>query len=314
MGAYLVWVDANGVQNTLKFDLVESEDWSEPTTITEHPVEQGSDVADNVRVSLLRCKLSIFATNDPIGANNWTQANLQTTQLSLPGPNQVRASSATVAKTWDNRLALRSALTGAGAGLGGAVGGVAGGIVGAVAGAVVGNALAPGQEVDVPWDPGAGLNPTPGQNPTIQNYQLAQSDDYVSRMIAQLAYLKGDPVLGSTPQLLTVIGTKRAGDNFVIETFDHHRGAPSETGTGASIELGLKQIRFVATQQVTAPVPSLPRAATSKTKGPQNPPDDPQANQKRSFLKQLLYGTMGGAPANTNLGSVNVGPVTFGGG
>ncbi len=300
MGAYLTWTDSTGATQSLFFDLVEAEDWNEDTTITEHPVESGADITDNVRVSLARVTLTVFATNDPIGIEDTNRgAVLTTTPISLDAPGQVKGSSATVAKTWDNKLALRSALTGAGAGLGGLAGGTTGGAIGAVAGAVVGNLLAAPGEQDVPFDPDAGLDPTPGQTVNVQHYALPGDQDFVADTITQLRFLKGDDALGSTPQLLTVVGTKRAADNMVIETLNHQRD--NET-TGAPIVLGLKQIRLVSTQQVTAPVPTMPRGKTATNKGAQNPTDDANAAKKRSFLKQLLYGTMGGPPATTHLG------------
>ena len=64
--AYLQWTDTSGSSNLITFAVVTAEDWDEGAQVTEHPVEQGPDVADHIRVELPKCRLRVFATNEPI--------------------------------------------------------------------------------------------------------------------------------------------------------------------------------------------------------------------------------------------------------
>lgn len=306
-GAYFVWqpVDDNGnpvgQAQSLKFDVVESEEWDLGTTVTEHPVEQGPDIADNVRISLARVTLTVFATNEPIFENNYETAQLLPQSITLDPPDQPpKPSDQIVAKEWEALIAERSAVTGLTAGVGNAIGGVAGGVIGAVAGSVIGGLILAPHEVDVPFDPSSGLEPTPGAQFQAQAYQFVTGGDYVAQTWAKLKFLKGDPSLGSLPQLITVIGTKDAADNMVIETLQPSRNA--DTGTGARIIIGLKQIRTVSTVTVTAPAPTKPAAKPIVSKGTQNTKDvSPKVSS--SWLKQatkILYSTLGGAPTGAN--------------
>lgn len=298
--AYLVWQDASGQTKSLQFDNVISESWDENTTITEHPVEKGSDVADNVRVSLSKCNLEIHSTNEPIEANNWVVATPSTAPVNLPGPSQSQflSNPTVVIKEWENNILAREAAAGIGGFIGSGLGGTTGGIIGNAVGDIVGGFLFAPHEYDVPVQPEAGLTPTPGSNVNAGNWTVT-ADDYVQRMITQLTLLKGDATAGTTPQLMTLVGTKKSKSNMVIESFNHTRDA--DTGTGAEITLVLKEIRQVTTQIVAAPVPTKPRAKTPNNKGPQNPQDDSVQAPKTSFMKQIIYSTLGGPPAASSL-------------
>lgn len=306
-GAYFVWqqTDDNdnpvGQAQSLKFDVVESEEWNLDTTVTEHPVEKGPDIADNVRISLARVTLVVFASNEPIFENNYETAQLQSYPISIDAASQpAKPNDTLTAKEWDALIAERSAVTSLTAGVGGVIGGAAGGAVGALAGSVVGGLLLAPHEVDVDFSPGNGLEPTPGQTFNPQTFQFQQGGDYVAKTWAKLKYLKGDPALGSLPQLITVIGTKDAADNMVIETLTPYRDA--DTGTGARFTIGLKQIRTVSTVTVTAPAPTKPSAKQIVSKGTQNPKDLPP-KVSASWLKQatkILYSTLGGPATGAN--------------
>jgi hypothetical protein len=67
--AYLSYVDQTGNTKLIIFDAVLSEDWPQGTTVTEHPVEQGANVTDHVRVTLVTCKLKVRVTNEPLDSN-----------------------------------------------------------------------------------------------------------------------------------------------------------------------------------------------------------------------------------------------------
>ncbi|MFO0639667.1 MAG: hypothetical protein U0183_10690 [Polyangiaceae bacterium] len=66
MGAYLTWKPKSGSQKSLYFDVVTSETQTLSTTITEHPVEEGPDVADHMRRDLDAVTLEVFVSNTPV--------------------------------------------------------------------------------------------------------------------------------------------------------------------------------------------------------------------------------------------------------
>lgn len=66
MGAYLTWKPKSGSQKSLYFDVVTSETQTLSTTITEHPVEDGPDVADHMRRDLDAVTLEVFVSNTPV--------------------------------------------------------------------------------------------------------------------------------------------------------------------------------------------------------------------------------------------------------
>ena len=255
--AYLSWVDDAGSDNYFYPDLVISEEWSEGATVTEHPVEQGANVADHVRVELVKCELVIFVSNEPIGANNWDSPNV--------------GGLAATAKTWNNNLAAGASIRAGGGFLGAATGGgVIGNAVGAAAGQVAAGLLTQGFEQDVTVAA------------PVQNFQ--EFVDYVYITIALLSFLK------STAQQISLIGSKQVISPMVIEELSVMRG--QDEGTGATITIGLKEVRIVQTQLTTAPLPSIPSATTPTKAGQQNSADG-TTEQQNSVLKTWENGAAG---------------------
>jgi len=74
---------------------------------------------------------------------------------------------------------------------------------------------------------------------------------------------------------------------MVIEDFSYTR--EEGDGTGATITLGLKEVRLVQTQVTTAPLPSMPSARTPVKKGTQNP-SDATPSQQQSVAGTLVEG------------------------
>lgn len=253
---YLTWVDASGGVNYWVPDLVTSESWDQGAEVTDHPVEQGANVADHVRVALPKVSLECFATNEPLAPGN-SFAAMQLLGLPL------------VAQVWMSNNALRGLIQGA-AGALGAIGGAAIGTGASAAASLAGIAAAsfvpPGQEVDTPL--------------VASTYQFLQGgDDFVLLTIQLLLNLK------NTAQLITVNGSKQSEDNMVIEDFSYTRS--EDEGTGASVSIGLKQIRIVQTQTVAPPLPAIPRAAAPTNAG-LKPPTDGSPQQQTSWAKGLL--------------------------
>jgi hypothetical protein len=260
--AFLVWTDASGTTYEFYPDLVISEKWTENAAVTEHPVEQGANIVDHVRVELAKCELTIFATNEPIGANSFQSPSLSGLELQgLPGPSFL-VPLPPIADVWQNQLALKGALLAAGGVVGGAIGGAVGNAVGEAAGALLGSLIQPGDEPTlVPTT--ITLTTAPQVSGQAQTLTFDQDQDFVEATIQLLKSLKDNA------QIIAVNGSKEANPSMVIEAFSYVRS--KEEGTGAEITIAFKEILIVQTQTVT--VPLIPGAATPVQKGTQNPSD-----------------------------------------
>jgi hypothetical protein len=278
VSAFIAWTDASGTSYEFYPDLVISEKWAEGAAVTEHPVEQGANIVDHVRVELVKCELVIFATNEPIGPNSFASPVNGVAELQgAPGPAVAAADFvAPEAVVWNNELAVKAALLGAGGAIGGAIGGAVGNAVGAAAGALAGALFAqPSAELEaVPTVTTITTAPQVEGQATVLTFE--DDVDFVRETIALLEGLK------NTAQLLTVNGSKEVNTSMVIEDISYARDEGN--GTGAEISLSFKEVRIVQTLTVAAPLPSMPRAATPTSQGNQNPTD-----AKASVQASLAY-------------------------
>jgi hypothetical protein len=94
---------------------------------------------------------------------------------------------------------------------------------------------------------------------------------------------------------LDVIGSKETCENMVITKLERVRD--SDHGTGAGITISLKEIRFVETQLVPAPAPTIPTAKPQVSKGTQHTSDVPKPK-----VKSLLAGGAGATSLAAALG------------
>jgi len=253
--AYLTWTDTTGATQWATFDVVVSEEWGEDAEVTEHPVEQGANVGDHVRVKLVTCKLKVFVSQEPIDASPFlgtagsrSFAQDTPTRINLPAPSWVPASGVLIVPQWDNLIELR-ALGGALVGLTGALSGPGGQVAGLV-GNVAAAALLGGIETETVVNTDAGLLP-PGPAapafPVVQRY--ASATDFVRAMHDLLKSLK------NSAQLLTLVGRKNVQANMAIDGLTFL--SEDRTGTGEDVNISLREIRVVQTQQVAAPIPNL---------------------------------------------------------
>lgn len=349
--AFLQYSDAAGASHTIVFDAVLDEQWEEPATITEHPVEQGANIADHVRVALVKCTLKVRVTNQPLDSNQFADpigGAGQSTSLAVtvPTPNQPEFSGIVAVPMWNSNLTLSTAIVGAASFASGIATGIAtgvakdvtgqgsasplgdrvaaglkpslepaetgnkvlsypnppavpgGGLVGSVvrlvdnlvggaAGAAVLGAVTslipPGEEIDVPTATDAGLPGGSGipNSLTAQTVQFATPTDFAESMMALLVGLK------NSAQVFVIFGSKQTLGSMVIETLTMHRGAPEDTGTGADITIGLKEIRVVSTNTIAVPLPKVPRANTPLNKGAQDPTSADPAKMESLFHKGL---------------------------
>lgn len=285
--AHLEWIDEIGAKHAFYFDLVVSEKWEQGAEVTEHPVEQGANITDHVRVNLIKCTLEVFATNEPLGANNFSDPGGPSAGLLNERSTPETGSGATdgtlnggplTAQVWHNNLALNGALKAIGGGVGGAVGGVAGNAIGVGLGAVTGALLGPGKAVPTSVPVTAGMPTYTIPSTTINVQSFSNPIDFVSNTIQSMLDLKNDV------QILSVIGSKQNCDSMVIESISYTRS--QEEGTGASISISFKEIRLVQTQQVAIAVPSIPSAAAPVKKGNQ---DTAQAPPQTSSIIYNLW-------------------------
>jgi hypothetical protein len=286
--AYFTWTDASGTEGTFYPDLVISEVWENNAQATEHPVEQGANVIDHVRVELVKCSLTIFATNEPIGAN-WLADPGPPQTVALTGPESAGTGTYPVgsveANQWNANLALRGAFLAAGdltaSIVADSIGGVSGGLVGGLG--ILGLGLLEGlllggssSTVSVPVTAGSLPAPQVQGGANVMFFDLTQ--DFVQATIQQLIYLK------NTVQVCSVFGSKQQMPSMVIEGLSYTRS--EDEGTGATIVINFKELRLVQTQTVNVPLPTVPSAASTVAKGNQNPSDATPA-QQNSVAEEL---------------------------
>lgn len=270
--AHLVWTDSTGDKNQFTFDNVLSEEWKNSVTITEHPVEQGANVSDHIRVELPEVTLTVHCTNEPVDSNAFQDPVLAPLAIDVATPSWPTPDGVVVTSRWENLIGLRAQAEAA------AGGARARAALTAVAGQlsnVLGTDLGvfDGIEVDYPVLTDAGLvAPAPSGTINASTLQFPNGYDFVEETVATLLGLK------DAGQLFTVRGTKQQADSMALQSVSHSRS--SEDGTGLTLTLSLKQILIVSTQTVTAPIPALPRAVPAANKGAQNPSDAPPQQQQ----------------------------------
>jgi hypothetical protein len=268
MPAYLTWKDDAGIPHNFQC-FVKTEDYDFGADITEHPVETGSTITDNVRVKLREAKISFFETNTPIDANNWIALTptISVITVTAPGggiPNPPQPP--LEFESWNNLIterALGATATGA---IGNLIGGTMGGAVGTVVGEVVGDAVV-GGGIPVPQIvfPPPDLTSVPAIPLPITSQATGVPpgtvQDFVALTIQQLQDLLNNV------QVVDLVAPKLEIDNMVIQSIRVHRD--EATGDAAEIDVGLKEIRFVTTISVPAPAPTVVNSTPAVNKGEQ---------------------------------------------
>jgi hypothetical protein len=87
--SYLTWGDPVNDPptslGTMTFDAILSEEHDRSTVVTDHPVEQGTNIVDNVRPLPDKLTLEVFVSNSPIASPDAAQLPVT---LELPMPSQ----------------------------------------------------------------------------------------------------------------------------------------------------------------------------------------------------------------------------------
>jgi hypothetical protein len=287
--AHLTWTDDAGFVQQFRC-FVKTEDYDFGADITDHPVETGSNVTDNVRVKLDEAKIFFFETNTPLDDNNWASLAPATSIITIPSgqpglPTGGLPDTPLEFNAWNNLIterALGATATGA---IGGLLGGAMGSAVGTAIGEAVGEAIVgggiPSPQVVFPPPPSL-TSLAPPQIVQSQALGFGTPQDFVQLTISKLRQLLSDV------QVVDLITPKLAISSMVIASIHVHRD--DATGDAADIEVGLKEIRFVSTTTVPAPAPSLPRASATVNKGEQGTED--ASAQKQSNLRAII-GSLG---------------------
>lgn len=270
MGAYLIYTPASGgSSNAVYFDVVISESPNFPTQITEHVVEQGADITDNVRVGLRGVALEVFVTNEPIDQNSpWASGKVSAQgPFNTPDPKQ-----------HGNIPGFEPLLT------------RAEWFTLPIGVPIIGSLVA--QEVDVPFIPDVGMDPTRGISISPNVLTFEDDFDAVSLTHDLLELMR------TTVAMITIYGSKAAYPNMVIDHFTMQRS--KDTGTGATFQIEFKEIRTVTSKIVNLPKPAVPRGYGKVSKGTQatTPAPSPVPNQYTS----ILQGWFGGAFSLPGLG------------
>lgn len=86
MPVTLAWEDDSGAEVSAIFDIDTQETHELANVITEHPVEEGADVADHVRPQLKRFQLEGFVSDTPLLSNHnvVNEATFQDLELQIP--------------------------------------------------------------------------------------------------------------------------------------------------------------------------------------------------------------------------------------
>lgn len=294
--AYVTYTDKAGKEQSIFFDAVTAEDWNPNATVTEHPVEDGANIADHVRVGLMKCTLKVHVSVEPMGSNwmsdpvtpplliEWPQwfnnleINGRILQLAgvtseVVGETVQRAQDATSLGTLVARAMQQvRVITANGNQVPGidtsnalVVAGQAASSIPEVASNLVFEAVADFQV------PGIGVNIPVAVGPVLQSVTFT---DYAAVMIQTFVSLM------SSATLFVVSGSKLEQPNMILTDMSVHRGEITETGTGATIEMQFKQVRIISTNTVAAPLPAIPRAQPTIVKGQQDPTDGAANVQK----------------------------------
>jgi hypothetical protein len=239
------------------FDAVLQEKHEITSTITEHPVEEGSNIADHVRPDPIVLNIQGVVTNTPIvaiGTDGWQR----TPQILGPGEYHIEEAKPKdppgtppiiISPPQPPLLGLLS-LNGA---------------VNALSNAIFGDGTFTLQQ-------SSDRNTLPNQryNALVDVSSLVRN--FIAEALSVLTQLRDEATL------CTVIAPHKGPyNNMVVTKVMFSRGS-SEAGKG-TFDIELREIRIVSSAVVAAPKPSIPRANPPVTSGAQAPAPttDPQA-------------------------------------
>lgn len=251
----LIWTDAAGQTDFIAFDVVTNETHEATVDVTEFPVEEGTDVADNARPAPERITVEGYVSLKPMASNpgvdfigSFRSVGLPIKRVAQQGSAQIKIESAS-RKLTANLLGLERVLAGV-------------------------------------------LNPAPksyqGRAPIKivddqVHARLFGFDTFTNRcrqVAEKLEFCRLNAVR------IRVETTLRDYDDMVIEREAEPR--TPEDGGGVTFQIDLKRIRTVRSQTVDAPKPAEARGAARESKGSKAGEKDANQDGKRAKLKSAL--------------------------
>jgi hypothetical protein len=243
------------VFTSLYIDAAIRESHSTASQITEHPVEQGANVADHVRPELEKLTFDVYFTNTPIRlpkSHVGTALSGDFKSADLPEPPSESL-------TWrrDGGPTLVSpVIPPQRLGLGLATDGVA-----------------------PEWQ----AAPLQGYRLPLPGVNVLQFSSEFDRVRLVYDALRQLVIAGTLCRILT---TLRQYDNMVLRSMDTPRDVQS--GSAITVTIEAMQVRLVATETVTAPKTAQVRARPTKNEGPKpGTKVEPKPQEKASFASQL---------------------------
>lgn len=262
MGAFISWGDRDPFKS-ISFDIVTSETPVLSNTITEHPVEEGANVADHIRPNLDTLSMEVFVSNTPLTGGVLVDTN-GVGQYGLGDRGFVNgivtdvptfADGGTMGETVEVRQAPPVGL-----------GGLLNQALSSITPARVSLALPPIRTT------------TPLSYTALE---FAEAFNAPRETWEALRELK------QSGTLVQVISRDWYLDNMAIQQLTEPRTA--EEGTGAKFSIEFRQVRIVRTRQTVAPIPTEARANGGVGGGAQGPqPTAGNTPAKKSLLASLF--------------------------
>lgn len=283
--ASLIFERPSGQIAVVSFDATPDEGHYFSATVTEHPVEVGSDITDHVRAMPNRLEFTAVISNTPVDDENGTEQThrngatgiLQGAELLVENAPRRRQGNPILVNPGLAPSSVRDASRAARFGI--AVAPQSQGTtIGGLALTVLGSLPIPG--IVPEWKPQP-MEPTSKRSFQAHVLQYGVEFDRVRAVFDELSAMVDG---GIVFQLVTSL---RTYDNMVFENM----GVPRTASDGSSITVSLscRRIRTVMTETVEVKIPEEPRAKAKKSRG-NKPPEEPTPAQNKSILKGLFGG------------------------
>lgn len=265
MAAYILLKTPSGSYDVVRFDVVFSENHTNESTLTEHPVEQGVDVADHSNPKLYEVVLSAFVSNTPLqivpgtrGADGFKPLDGEAGLLTV-GNQTVSVPTGSVTTQRNSAI------------LPGVPFRVSANPIGLLQNAAN---TAP-KSISIG---GFQYNDGPDGQIKVSGFQLGNTKmNRVAIVDDQLRAMREQAVV------IQLVTTTRTYDSMMV--VKHTVSRTPEDGSGATFEITVRQIRIVNTKVVTAPVPTEVRGKVEVSKGSTSGKDVPPGDTESVFNK-----------------------------
>ncbi len=261
MTVSLSWINARtGTLDYIRFDVVTSETRESLMTITDHPVEDGSNVVDHARELPKKVSIEGFVSNKPLWSNPGMAPLADYTARALALPSPPRGLRPARRRLDLPKPPLRKNLAS---------------LVQAGIGAIF-----------PPGDTYATLAAEAPADQPLQATVLAANADFPDRARAMYEALLAAQAART---LFTVSSSSGEIDNMLIEKISVPRTV--DTGNGADFSIELTQVRIVKSETVAAPLPAEVRGAKEVSMGSQSAKASPKLDKLEGRPGSILFKT-----------------------